>query len=75
MKIHVTALLIGAALSLGACSKPAGQPANVADTNVIDANASLDEVTANTQSEANSAALEDVGNATGGVENATTNLR
>ena len=74
MKIHVTALLVGAALSLGACNKPAEEPANVADTNAVEANASLDEATANTESDANSAVLEDVGNAAGEANAATTNL-
>ena len=73
MKIHVTALLVGAVLSLGACSKPAEEPANVADTNAVEANAS-DESAANYESEANSAGLEEVGNATGEANEATTNL-
>ena len=74
MKIRVTALLIGAALSLGACGKPAGEATNGTDSNAIEANASLDEVTANTESEANSAALEEAGNTTGEANEATTNL-
>jgi hypothetical protein len=64
MKKSTIILLFGAALSLSACSKPAEETTNVADSaNAIDLNAS-EESAGNFESDVNSTSLDEAGNVT-----------